>query len=101
MGVKTKAPTKAEVRNLLRAVRDVADRLEVIAKLRPTEVQQLHVDACRDLSNVCVFSHAACAFVDFQKRQPLLQVGSYGRCATTLYDQTHLHSAPPRSECQE
>ncbi len=44
VGVKIKAPTKAEVRELLRAVGDLADRLEAIAKLRPGELQQLDAD---------------------------------------------------------
>jgi integrase len=44
MDGKTKAPTKVEVRELLKAVRDMADRLEAITKLRLSEVQQLGVD---------------------------------------------------------
>ena len=41
MDLKAKAPAKDEVRELLKAVSSLADRLEAITKLRPSELRQL------------------------------------------------------------
>ena len=41
MDLKSKAPAKDEVKELLKAVSSLADRLEAITKLRPSELRQL------------------------------------------------------------
>jgi len=41
MDLTVKAPTKDEVRELLKGVSSLADRLEALTKLRPSELRQL------------------------------------------------------------